>query len=395
MVLTNEDKLMQLCARVTMDEARQVETKGILKKVLDWDYIIQEASKEGIASLLFYNLRRFPEGGFVPSKINQGLEQEYTKTAFRNVIFLQELGEILKVFKEANISAIVLKGGFLIENVYKDLGLRPMSDLDLLVKKEDLINIYHNLNRLGYDSSFSLKSMEDFQNSPFSSYLNSIVYTKKENIRLCLNLHWHLANSIFPLYLGTKINIDKIWQEARPCKGVSSNEWLNHHMLTMAPHHLLIHLSEHAFRHCFEWHIWLVDIAEVIRVYQDELDWDKFVSDTLRFKLNVPVFYSLYLASHKLGADIPEDILAALKPKRKGYGESIFLRYVLKDKRFEASLSICKSPGQRMVFLWRLLFPPRQVLAQLYLKEIHKINLFHYLFRIFRGFGYIVRGCLT
>ena len=128
-----------------------------------------------------------------------------------------------------------------------------MSDIDILIKKTELLMVHNKLNQLGFTASFSAKTITGFQDTPASKYLNSISYIKEGSLRISLNLHWHLVNSIFPLYLYTNIDIEKVWQESRLIK--------DEKMLIMSPDHLLISLAEHSFRHCFNRLILLVDIA--------------------------------------------------------------------------------------------------------------------------------------
>jgi hypothetical protein len=56
------------------------------------------------------------------------------------MLLYQELQTVLKTFKfrAASIAVIALKGAFLAELVYENIGLRAIGDVDLLVKKEDL-----------------------------------------------------------------------------------------------------------------------------------------------------------------------------------------------------------------------------------------------------------------
>jgi hypothetical protein len=70
------------------------------------------------------------------------------------MLFYQELQTVLKTFKfrAAGIDVIVLKGAFLAELVYRNIGLRAIGDIDLLVKKEDLGKVKRVLIQLGYQA---------------------------------------------------------------------------------------------------------------------------------------------------------------------------------------------------------------------------------------------------
>ena len=382
-----KDKLIQLCANPHIDQAAKEQVKELLKADLDWNYILNRAATEGVSSLLFYNLIRIEDTVLPPRAILQKLEHEYLQTTFRNLKFLGERDRILQLLQQTGIPALGLKGGFLIDNVYHNLSLRPMSDLDILIKKEHLDQVHQQLIRLGYTCGLSEDDIYRRQ-SQTSRYLNSVVYTRHEDLRLCLNLHWHLHNSGFPLYMHTNIQMEKIWQQTK----VGANG-----QLTMAPHHLLIHLAEHAFRHGFNRLNMLVDITQVVRFYGGEIDWPALANDSFKFGLSKRVFYSLYLEAGELGAGIPKETLAALNPRKRNCGERVFLKAILSNKRFEelaclGTLSMCENLLQRMHFLWRLILPPREVLAYAAVKKKGQINPLDYLLRMIRGTGYIWRG---
>jgi len=74
-------------------------------------------------------------------------------TAARNILLLNHASLILLRLRAENIPVIALKGLFLLENTYKDVGARSMSDLDILVHREDLNRTVEILQGLGYQLS--------------------------------------------------------------------------------------------------------------------------------------------------------------------------------------------------------------------------------------------------
>ena len=74
----------------------------------------------------------------------------YYKTLYMNIKFYDAYGKILSKFEEHNIQHIPLKGIYLAEWLYKDIGLRLLSDIDLLVKVSDGQKCIQLLMELGY-----------------------------------------------------------------------------------------------------------------------------------------------------------------------------------------------------------------------------------------------------
>jgi hypothetical protein len=139
----------------------------------------------------------------------------------------------------------------------------------------------------------------------------------------------------------------------------------------MAPHHLLIHLSEHALRvrHSLRKFVFFCDINEAITFYRERLDWDRLVKESDRFNLNRMVYISLYSTRRFLAAKIPEEVLLKLRPKRFRVGEKIFMKAMSNNDRFPGlsyliHLSMNKGLFRKMRFIGRTLFPPHPIMAQ-------------------------------
>jgi len=64
----------------------------------------------------------------------RAFEQEYHRvdSDARNYA---ELGQLLRSLKDRGVEVIVLKGAALAETVWKNIALRPMADMDLLVDR--------------------------------------------------------------------------------------------------------------------------------------------------------------------------------------------------------------------------------------------------------------------
>ncbi|MEA3432197.1 MAG: signal peptidase I [candidate division WOR-3 bacterium] len=352
---------------------------GQVEDGFDWEYILKEARRNGVSPILYLRLKNQKDPAIGGAKtFFEKLEKDYYQNLRRNILMWEEIKPILKSFKEDGIEVILLKGVALAELVYKNLALRPMSDIDLLVKKEKLPRIDEKMRKFGYSTD------ENYRNSlRYSSvdYLNSIEYRKKA---VSVHFHWHLVNSTLPSFMyASKIDIEKIWKEAIPVK-ISGTE-----TLSLAPHHLLIHLSEHASKpgHSLSRLILLYDIAETIKVYQEELNWELLINEAHMFNLNRPLYYSLYLTSRLIGLDnMPANILDELRPKNLSYGERRFLgvsRYAptLWNRNFSGlsyllHLAMCQGNFQKIRFIWQSFFPPSAVLRLRYPSQRNRLG-FH------------------
>jgi len=318
-----------------------------------WPEVLSISQNEGLSFLLYKSAAK--KNINIPFSVKQSLKQEYIYNWGRNIRILEELAALLRVFKNP---VIVLKGAALLSSVYEDFGLRMLGDVDILVKPEDVPKIDKVLSQSGYQSDHTLSFYR------VTNYLNSLVYGKTGS-PLLLHLHWHLVNNALPNYIyAEKIDMDKIWNEAIPLKIRESEA------LCLAPHHQLLHLSEHAMKHSYNTLIHVWDIHQVISHGKEKLDWERVCRESGEFQLKGPLFYSLWLSKEYFGTCVPQEILEFLHPRHKGMGERFFFYLLRKGKRREKLcwlfyFSNISGWQKKMKFVFYTLFPPRDILLHM------------------------------
>lgn len=318
-----------------------------------WSEVVNTAQNEGLSFLLYKSMLK--KGINMPSKLRENLKQEYIYNWGRNIRILEELAVLLRAFGNP---VIVLKGAALLSSVYEDFGLRMLGDVDILVKPKDVPKIDKALSQSGYQSDHTPGFYR------VTNYLNSVVYGKNGS-PLLLHLHWHLINNALPNYMyAEKIDMDKIWNEAITLKIRESEA------LCLAPHHQLLHLSEHAMKHSYNTLIHVWDIHQVINHGKEKLDWERVCREAGEFQLRSPLFYSLWLSKEYFGTSVPHEILELLRPRHKGVGERFFFYLLRKEKRREKLcwlfyFSNISGWQKKMKFVFYTLFPPRDILLHM------------------------------
>lgn len=347
-----------------------------------WREFLAAADREGLAQLVYYNHRQSIKEGRMPQGAATHLEKAYFAVLARNIVFLHKLQEVAPTL--AGIDFILLKGAYLASSVYASPGLRQFSDIDILIRRTDFAAINEGLTRLGYEP---MATVEDRSGIPAeSAYLNSVMY-RDSGTGPALHIHWHLLNSTLPGYIDTTMDMSEIWKAARQSTDTARE---------LCAEHLLIHLSEHAVKHSFGRLILLRDIAEVIRKLGPEIDWKRLAHDSVRFNLNYAVYYSLLLISRKTGVSVPDAAIAALCSDRRGLCGRLFMRLVTSGRRSSdlcilAYLDNIASFRGKAGFVWRILFPPRDVLAHAYRRKPSEIGPAVYTRRLLRGLRYAIR----
>ena len=127
---------------------------------LNWQNLFTIALEEGVAPYLYYCLKKSETDICIPPEIKRKFVKVSQNVLARNTVLFHELGKILRLFSDNGIPVIVLKGAYLSEKIYPHNGLRPMGDIDLLVKKSDLSIVQEKLLEMGYHQS-SHPNIED------------------------------------------------------------------------------------------------------------------------------------------------------------------------------------------------------------------------------------------
>jgi len=97
----------------------------------------------------------------LPAQIPEWLKEKWEQAYFGNFLRNEEYFDILKTLfsrcEKEGIPIIVLKGPALIGRIYKDSGLRTMSDLDILCSRDDLRRIV----KIGHDMGYTIMADGD------------------------------------------------------------------------------------------------------------------------------------------------------------------------------------------------------------------------------------------
>lgn len=382
--MTAENELLRCLARVKTEPAAAREARRIVLSGPDWGLLLRTAREQDVTSLLYRSLLKLDGAReSVPEKIMTELEECYRAVGACNISFLDDLRQVLEAFEKRGLEVMALKGAHLAETVYGNVALRPMRDIDLLVRSEDLRRVHAALTRLGYACSHDWIAHEDVRPG---HHLNSVRYTGGgREPATVLHIHWHILNSTVPTYAyQNKVDIKRFWDGAQREKIAGAAA------LVMAPHHLLIHLSEHILKHSYGRLILSCDIAEAVRHYDGNgLDWDTLVREATILNLTKPVYYALRFTSAIRPIRIPDDVLGCLRPSRLNHAEKEIQRLVeqgrsLTDLSYFSYLVMNENIIDMLRFAFRSVFPPREALALHYAIPPGKVRPHHYAARLWK-----------
>jgi hypothetical protein len=209
----------------------------------------------------------------------------YIDNTARNLRVLARAREIVGAAAARGIELLPWKGAALAEPLWGDAGLRPMSDLDFLIRPNDLAAVEPLMRELGFRRSYADRA----RFSP--THGHDLSFTEDDPF-LVVELHYRLHHD-----LGGDASVDAIFARARDGRPVASDS------LFGAGHHAATHaFGEHLF--------WPIEIALLARAAGGT---DEAIAEATRRRLHVAFSTALALASELLPSLLPRWKIAPLR----------------------------------------------------------------------------------
>ena len=292
-------QLMLLCSRRRLNWEESRRAHALVECGISWTQLWDQAWLNGLAPLVFHNLRTLDLTTWMPAAVWRQFEADYYNTLSDNLLLEAEMVRVTDCLAQNGIDRLLLKGMVLGELLYPDPALRPSSDIDVMVRHEQLGQAQAVLRDLGY--TIQPGRQLDFQLA--RSYDIPYVRATTSGQPVLLELHWNLAEpGLFNLDVAT------LWARAQQLE-------VNHHTLpTLSLEDLLLHLTIHIRKHRYVGLRWLVDVSELLRGYGQQLDWSYLVRTARQAGAGTLFYVTLHLAQELMGVKVPASVMQALRP---------------------------------------------------------------------------------
>jgi hypothetical protein len=364
------------CLNVDPDPATADELLGLSSA--DWDRILALASEHKVMPLLHHRLKALGADHGIPPHVVQRLREAYWDSAGTNIRLYHRLAKVLAALQGGGILVIALKGAHLAPIVYGNVALRPMTDVDLLIGRRDLVRAGERLLEMGYAAS-----IPSWREAADAASQHLPPFTKPG--APWIELHQTIVDPIGPqrqvFAPFQEIDVDGLWERARP------STMPDLQALTLSPEDLLLHLCLHiAFQDRFRVGLKaLYDIALTLQHYQTDMDWEQLKLRAQAWKADRCVYLTLRLARELLGAAVPGELLEA--PAFDGF-DPRFVTWAKEQVLGERSVGL---PNMRNLALLegasvlrkvsialKTAFPAPEVMAALYPVSPHSKRVYLY-----------------
>jgi hypothetical protein len=366
--LSTENQILLCCARRNVD----FDVLGALvDRSVNWDALLDAAQLHHLLPLLYERLKGL-DGSRVPPAVMARLRSAYYTNLLRNRQLHAELTEVVSALRREGVETIVLKGGALAWTVYAHSALRPMSDLDLLIRPEAMERTVIVLESLGFCLSDAIPA----HLVPFEQRFGGGLEWQRSHGNRTTRLDVHQrpvgidwCQTAFP------IETDVLWGVARPL-ALDGTE-----ALQLSAEDTVIHLCLHlALQHGYACPLMgYTDLDRVITAEDQAFSWPRLIERAERFGTKTVVYRGLRCAKRLLGTPVPPGVLVALEPSDLSRhilrrlaplsGEAVLQvanRRQLGIRRILLQAALADRHRSVGIVVWSLLFPGEERLAVRY-----------------------------
>ena len=288
-----ENDLLLACATTFGGHEKVARISALMQKSVDWPYLIRTARRHGVMPLLYWNLNKI-HFETVPEDILKELCNEYRVNMIRSVFLTAKLFSLVDLFQANGISAIPYKGPTLSVLAYGDFCLRHFNDLDLIIRKQDVLKVKELLLSNGYRPEYALLPDQEIAYLEHECEYNFF----DDHRKILVELHWDIVQK----YFSCHFDVNKVWDILKPVS------LLDRQVMTLPPEQLLLILCLHnGAKHQWEMLGWIADIAQLISIHKN-MDWEEVMKQAAESSIERILFLGLYLAKDMLGAEVPDEI---------------------------------------------------------------------------------------
>lgn len=338
--------ILTCCADQSGDSAG-TRIQQILRHGVDWERLVELAHRHGLVPLLYRRLSNLMDA--TPSPGLEALRRKDKSNTHRALWLTVELLNICRHLQARGLEVLPYKGPVLAEVLYGNVALRQFSDLDLLIRGEDLPRIKVALAELGYAPGLRLAQAAE-RDYLKSGYEYTFDGARGRNL---LEIKWQ----ILPRFYAIGFDVSDFFRRAVAVRIEGQK------LYTLCDQDLMLVLCVHAAKHAWRQMSWLSDIAHLARSHA--LDWAVLRTRAEQLGILRIVTQTFLLARHLLAAELPAQLGAQKDADAEALTQRI-VKLIVADGEFDPEtiayfrlMTELRERGRdRVSFWWRLLVTP-------------------------------------
>jgi hypothetical protein len=322
--ISPEARLVLLIAKWVVSNQHTLDIKDILAKYkFEWRNFKELIAYHELDPYAYLCLKKYP--CHVPSDNLKLLENNYYYCITHLSCLWEEFKHISNMLGEKNIISLPLKGiAFIADNMYADKTcLRPMCDIDILIKKKDLSPAKKILESSGYEEN-SCGMRGDYWRE--KSYHVEFIKRREGKPFYNVEIHWALD------YKRRKPLLLSLWDRIKKTQ-VEDRE-----VYMLSPEDTLFSLALHQRRFgkmlCLKN---VCDVARLLNKHNADIDWDYILKEAKLANMSTTLYFILAQANLLFDIQFPPSLLKALNVP--GYKKRLIRRFIAEDT-FSSNLGL-------------------------------------------------------
>jgi hypothetical protein len=347
MMISDEHKILVCAARLEPNEQDFQNLRHCMAAGIDTGHLINLAVKEGLAGFLYRSLLKADLLDTLRPCEKQRLYHTYYLTIRHNLKLIHALNELLKLLTARQVRVILMQGISLLQGVYRDIGLRPMNDMDVWVLPNQYADLVDCLLSQGFK-----------RNSIYPD-----TFCKGEVV---LDIHTHIlwAERIESRDLLINLDQEEIFSNAQLIKVEDGAGWC------LNPADQFLYLAMHALKHNLERLLWLVDLCSLAAKWKPA-DWQVLTARAEVLGQKMQLFYMLFVLTKIFNLDLPAETSAYSSGWKPNFFERRALERRVKGRPLSTVtqlylISAGKSLCDRISLVKETLFPRPKILRQVF-----------------------------
>lgn len=356
--LSPEDRIVLASVQKSWKESEKLELANTLSAVNNWDYFIERAVDTYLGTTVYVRLVKQLKLKF-PKHVLKVLESMYFQVLVKNTQLIGAHEALAITLNKLAVSYIPLKGiHFLKKSFSNDIGIRQLSDIDILFHPEDAEKVHRCLLELGYRAYLTMPLR-------ISKLLKNPTPYNYSKDGVTLDVHYALNR-----LESFDISMAEVWKSA-----VKNESTLEYHL---SIEDQLIHLCTHAFLHMKIFDLKQISFLDIVTLLSNEkVNWEMLNRKMSYYYCVVETSSILFLTNLYFQSEIPENIMGLLNEEQKENLRNRFLlllrenkselkakHYKMKDRYFQFFHLL--SWKDRILFVAFYFFPDKPYLKQVY-----------------------------
>lgn len=215
---------------------------------------------------------------------------------------------LLQALHGAGVDILLLKGAPIAVAYYRNLALRPMSDIDVCVRRSQIETADRVLDEQGWKAPRPLRSM--------ASHRHGLEYRHEE--LGSIDLHWHVLKEVPDPAVD-----ERFWGDSE------SLDFVGVPVRQLHPRDALLHTLLHGLAANHDPPIrWITDSLTILRSRGGDIDWQRLIEFAERHRLLHRVATGiLYLVEHH-DAPVPDSVERILRGTRAAWVDRLEKRWL-------------------------------------------------------------------